>query len=144
MNTQNNLAQDNNSENKNPSYLFLVKHLEERINSLKDKIKHQKYYKIDVNNLNKLKQKDFLTILEMMNFKLDGLWSLCKLIRTKLTSTFTDWSAKIINEFQSVYETILHVKTKRIIVNTCKKKKNRIIFNFRYQFRLSNTSKHNR
>jgi len=144
MNTQNNLAQDNNTENKNHSYLFLVKHLEERINSLKDKIKHQKYYKIDVKNLNKLKQKDFLNILEMMNFKLDGLWNSCKLIRSKLLTTFMDWSVKIINEFQSVYESILQVKTRRIIVNTCKKKKNRIIFNFRYHFRLSYTSKYNR
>ena len=121
MNTRNDLEQEN-IKNKNPSYLLLVKQLEDRITTLKDKIKHQNFYKIDVNRLNSLKEKEFITILEMMNFKIDGLWFSCKKIQSKLLCIFIDWSININNQFESVYKSILKVESKKVIVNSCSKK----------------------
>lgn len=124
--TQNVLSPVQQTETGNLS-LNLVKQLDERINLLKNKLKQKKTMRIDMERFNRIRDEDYILILKMMNFEVSGLWNSCRDVRKRIMDKFNSMSNKIVSEFESIYKSILSLKSKKLLINSNKNNKKSLI-----------------
>ena len=102
--------------------ISFVKHIEDRIANLKNKISSRNNYRINFQKIKALNSKFFMIIMQFMNYEFFGFYFSCRILQSEILSMFKEGSKLIALNFQKTYLQYLTINIKKLALSVTKKK----------------------